>query len=119
HPDDPEKVQYKLFATGLHEALGLSVVGKDVYVVQRPELTKLVDTDGDDVADDYTTVCDKWGVSGDYHEFAFGPARDRAGNFFITLNVGFGGGHQSKAPWRGWCGKVTAKGELVPAATGL
>jgi hypothetical protein len=65
------------------------------------------------------TVCDKWGVSGDYHEFAFGPARDRQGNFYVTLNVGFSGGHQSKAPWRGWCVKITPKGELIPVATGL
>jgi hypothetical protein len=121
HPeaDKPEKVAFKLFATGLHEALGLLVDGKAIYVTQRPELTKLVDRDGDDVADDYITVCDKWAVSGDYHEFAFGPARDRHGNFFITLNVGFGGGHQSRGPWRGWCVKVTPKGELIPWATGL
>src|SRR5258707_9658544 len=52
--DDPNNVNFKLFATGLHEALGLHVDGKDVYVVQRPELTKLVDKDGDDVADEYT-----------------------------------------------------------------
>ena len=58
-------------------------------------------------------------MSGDYHEFAFGPARDKDGNFFVTLNVGFGGGHQSKAPWRGWCVKITPKGELIPYATGL
>jgi hypothetical protein len=117
--DDPDKIKFKLFATGLHEALGLHVDGKDVYVTQRPELTKLVDRDGDDVADEYITVCDKWGVSGDYHEFAFGPARDKQGNFYITLNVGFGGGHQSKSPWRGWCVKITPKGELKPFATGL
>ncbi len=68
-----------------------------MYVVQRPELTKLTDSDGDGKADEFHTVCDKWGVTGDYHEFAFGPARDKDGNFFITLNVGFGGGHQAKA----------------------
>src|SRR5437879_13840887 len=90
--EDPAQVKYKLFATGLHEALGLVVDGKDVYVTQRPELTRLTDRDGDDVADDYVTVCDKWGVSGDYHEFAFGPARDKQGNFFVTLTFGFGGG---------------------------
>jgi hypothetical protein len=106
--DDLTQVKFKLFATGLHEALGLRLVGKDLYVAQRPELTKLVDTDGDDVADLYETVCDRWGVSGDYHEFAFGPARDKDGNFYVTLNVGFGGGHQSKAPWRGW-GSVGGK----------
>jgi hypothetical protein len=118
--EDPSAVKYKLFATGLHEALGLVVDNaRTVYVVQRPELTKLIDTDGDDVADEYQTFCDKWGVSGDYHEFAFGPARDKQGNFFVTLNVGFGGGHQSKSPWRGWCVKITPKGELHPYAVGL
>lgn len=117
--DDPAKVQYKRFARGLHEALGLVMDGKDVYVCQRPELTKLIDRDGDDVVDEYVTVCDKWGVSGDYHEFAFGPARDKQGNFFITLNVGFAGGHQSKAPWRGWCVRITPQGELSPYAVGL
>jgi hypothetical protein len=108
------------FATGLHEALGLFVETNNVvYVVQRPELTRLTDEDGDGAADKYQTVCDKWGVSGDYHEFAFGPARDDKGNFFITLNVGFGGGHQAKAPWRGWCVKVTPDGKMEPFAYGL
>src|SRR2546423_13169279 len=35
--EDSAQVKYKLFATGLHEALGLVVDGKDVYVTQRPE----------------------------------------------------------------------------------
>ena len=93
---DPTKVKFTLFATGLHEALGLHAGRQRPYVVQRPELTKLVASRDPDVADQYETVCDKWGVSGDYHEFAFGPARDKDGNFYVTLNVGFGGGHQSK-----------------------
>lgn len=108
------------FASGLHEALGLYCDdNKTVYAVQRPELTKLVDRDGDGVANEYATVCDKWGVSGDYHEFAFGPARDKQGNFYITLNVGFGGGHQAKAAWRGWCVKVSPDGKMEPFAYGL
>jgi hypothetical protein len=108
------------FATGLHEALGLFVETNNVvYAVQRPELTRLTDSTGSGKADEYTTVCDKWGVSGDYHEFAFGPARDKQGNFFITLNVGFGGGHQAKAAWRGWCVKVSPEGKLEPYAYGL
>jgi len=118
--EDPTRIKFTRFATGLHEALGLSVIDNNtVYSAQRPELTKLVDKDGDGVADEFTTICDKWGVSGDYHEFAFGPARDKDGNFYITLNVGFGGGHQAKAPWRGWCMKITPKGEMEPFAYGL
>jgi hypothetical protein len=117
---NPADVKMKRFATGLHEALGLYVETNNVvYVVQRPELTKLTDEDGDGTADKFQTVCDKWGVSGDYHEFAFGPARDKNGDFFITLNVGFGGGHQAKAPWRGWCVKVSPEGKMEPFAYGL
>jgi len=117
---DPADIKFTRFASGLHEALGMVAESHDsVFVVQRPELTKITDTDGDGVADEFTTVCDKWGVSGDYHEFAFGPARDKNGNFFITLNVGFGGGHQAKAPWRGWCIKVTPDGKMEPWAYGL
>ena len=118
--EDPAEVKFKLFATGLHEALGLlrrrqgrlrrAAAGADQARAIRTATTWPTSTQ---------TICDKWGVSGDYHEFAFGPARDKDGNFFVTLNVGFGGGHQSKAPWRGWCVKITPKGELIPWATGL
>jgi hypothetical protein len=118
--DSLADVKLSKFASGLHEALGLCVQDNNtVFAVQRPELTKLVDRSGSGVATEFETVCDKWGVSGDYHEFAFGPARDKNGNFFITLNVGFGGGHQAKAPWRGWCVKVSPDGKMEPWAYGL
>jgi hypothetical protein len=121
--DEPssQAPKFSRFATGLHEALGMWVQDdKTVYVVQRPELSKLTDRNGDGTADEFATVSDKWGVSGDYHEFSFGPARDKDGNFFVTLNVGFGGGHQAKAPWRGWCVKIDGKtGEMEPWAYGL
>jgi hypothetical protein len=118
--ENPADTTFTRFATGLHEALGLSILDNNtVYVAQRPELTKVVDRNGDGVADEYLTVCDKWGVSGDYHEFAFGPARDKEGNFYVTLNVGFSGGHQAKAAWRGWCVKISPDGTMEPWAYGL
>ena len=122
HPGaaDLGQIKFSLFASGLHEALGMYVKDNHtVYVVQRPELTRITDKDGDGKADIFETVCDSWGVSGDYHEFAFGPARDKDGNFFVTLNVGFSGNHQSKAPWRGWCVKISPDGKLEPWAVGL
>ncbi|MSR56507.1 MAG: hypothetical protein EXS05_02400 [Planctomycetaceae bacterium] len=118
--DDPEEVRLKLYARGLHEILGLTLVGdNDLYLVQRPEITLVRDTNGDDEADEFITLNDKFGVSGDYHEYLFGPARDEAGNLFVTLNVGFGGGHQSKVPYRGFCLKITPRGKLEPFAYGL
>jgi hypothetical protein len=118
--DDLGRIEFRLFASGLHEPLGILADGnRSVYVVQRPELTRITDKDGDGKANAFETICDSWGVSGDYHEFAFGPARDKDGNFFVTLNVGFSGNHQSKAPWRGWCVKISPTGKLEPWATGL
>ena len=39
--------KYKLFAQGLHEALGLNYIDGELYVTQRSELTRLRDVDGD------------------------------------------------------------------------
>ena len=47
---------YKLFAEGLHEALGLNFVNGELYATQRSEITRLRDTDGDGEADDYKTL---------------------------------------------------------------
>ena len=50
-----KKGMWKLFAKGLHEPLGVFVDPKNgrVFVVQRPELTELIDSDGDGVPDLY------------------------------------------------------------------
>jgi hypothetical protein len=120
--DTPSESQFSKYAGGLHEALGMWVKDdKTVYVVQRPELTIVRDSKGSGKADGFETFCDKWGVSGDYHEYAFGPARDpKTGDFYITLNVGFGGGHQAKVPWRGWCVRVDGKtGDMEPWCYGI
>jgi len=119
--EDLSQLKITRFATGLHEALGMHVVDdRTVYVIHRPELTKLVDRDGDGTADEFTTVSDRWGVSGNYHEYAFGPARNRSGHFFLNLNVAFGDGHQARSPWRGWCLKIDpSTGAMEPWAYGL
>ncbi len=118
--DDPDQITVKPYVRGLHEILGLKVVGEnDLYLVQRPEVTLVRSTKNNDIGDDFTTVCDKFGLSGDYHEFIYGPVRDKDGNLFFTLNVGFGGGHQAKVPYRGFCLKVTPQGEMIPWAYGL
>jgi len=67
-----EKPSWKRFAHGLHEILGLAWKDGWLYVTHRPEVTRIRDTDGDGEADLFETVADGWGVSGDYHEYAFG-----------------------------------------------
>ena len=73
----PETRQWKLFANGLHEPLGIQVVSKSEFLVmQRPELTRIKDTDGDGLADVYEKVTDDFGISGNYHEFNYGPVKE-------------------------------------------
>lgn len=117
--DEVDQISMRRYATGLHEVLGLRVVGDDLYLVQRPEVTLLRDTDGDDEADEYLTVCDAFGISGDYHEYLYGPALDREGNWYITLNLGFGGGREAKAPLRGCALKIAPDGRMTPWCYGL
>lgn len=128
YAEPPTECAFRRFASGLHEPLGLSVRaeqrdGRSVtaaYCVQRGELTRLIDLDGDDRADIYETVCDGWGVSGNYHEFAFGPKFDAKGNAWVTLNVGFCDSlGKSLVPWRGWALRIDPSGTLTPVAGGL
>jgi len=124
-PTQPEKVGYRLFASGLHEPLGLMWQDGALYSLQRSELTRIKDTDGDGSADEYMTVAKGWGVSGNYHEYAYGPAVDKEGSLWLTLNASMGKGvempgfHPKDKPWRGWAMRVTKAGALEPMAAGL
>ena len=112
-----------LFAEGLCEGLGLAVVDGAVHVLQRGELSRLRDVDGDGRADAIDTVCDGWGLSGNYHEFAFGLPRDAQGNWFVSLNVSFFNDAwwhgRSTVPYRGWVLRIAPDGAITPFASGV
>ena len=115
------KLTFSLFASGLHEPLGIiaaPVPRKGYYVAQRAELTRLEDTDGDGRADVFETVA-KIPISGSYHEYAFGPVLAPNGHLRVTLNVAFGGATQAPVPWRGWMMEITPDGQMTPIAAGL
>lgn len=120
---DPRDARFHLYAEGLQEGLGLSVVDGELYVLQRSELSRLKDEDQDGIVDRIETVANDWGNSGHYHEFAFGLPRDRAGNFYISLNVSFGDPQwwhgRSTAPYRGWAMQITPDGTTTPFASGF
>ncbi|QDT18402.1 hypothetical protein [Gimesia chilikensis] len=132
YDEPPKNVTYKRFATALHEPLGLIWKDGAFYTVQRSELTRIRDTDGDGTADEYLTIAKGWGVTGHYHEYAYGPKLDHEGNLWLTLNIGLGLKKEHKARavkdptlgfaqgrWRGWGMKVTPDGELVPVCAGM
>lgn len=132
YDDPPENVRYHQFATALHEPLGLIWKDDAFYTVQRSELTRIRDTDGDGIADEYLTIAKGWGTTGNYHEYAYGPEVDGDGNLWLTLNIGMGlkGAQKnrlvtnpllkvSQGRWRGWGMKVTPTGELEPICAGM
>lgn len=140
--------QWRRFASGLYEAFGLVANDEsDLVVIQRPEITRVRDTDGDGVADVYETLADDWGITGSYHEFSYGLARDRAGNLYASSGLCSYGrgvdlpwvrgplqtaqympwtgtgpvpdGHRSVARFQGWAFQVSPRGQLLPFASGF
>jgi azurin/glucose/arabinose dehydrogenase len=109
---------YSRYAHGLHEALGLAYRDKGFYLSQRGELTRLEDEDGDGKADLYKTVY-SWPLSGNYHDYSYGPKFTPEGDMLVTLNLGWTGFGNSLVKWRGWMLKITTEGGMTPIATGL
>ncbi|MBX3253750.1 MAG: hypothetical protein KF862_06375 [Chitinophagaceae bacterium] len=113
-----EPPQYKLFARGLHEALGMNLIGDYLYVVQRSEITRLRDIDADGEADEYKTIFTR-PLAANYHEYAYSTITDADGNMVVTLNLGWTGRAESLSKWDGWMLKVDTVGNVKPFATGF
>lgn len=109
---------YKLFASGMHEVLGLAYKNNGFFASQRGELTRLEDENNDGEADFYKTYF-SWPLSGNYHEYSYGPRIDKEGNMFVHLNVSWEGRGKSLSKWRGWLLKFTPDGKMAPFATGF
>lgn len=124
------------FAEDLMEPNGILYDPKEdaYYVGQKPELTRLVDSNKDGICDRYETVTDQFGISGEYHEYHFGPVMDSLGRKYASLNLGArgeftvpdgkplgkGGGNMSyNAAWRGWVYRSDRKGHFQPLASGF
>jgi cytochrome c551/c552 len=116
---DSHQTNYRKFASGLHEILGLAYKDGVFYCSQRGELTKITDTNRDGVADLYEPIY-QFELSGNYHEYTYGPVFDKNGDMLVTLNlawIGFGEGKFAK--WRGWLVKIKPDGTLEPQSAGL
>lgn len=119
---DPSKISVKKIAEGLAEPLGLSVVDGDIFVLQKQELTQLIDHDGDEVIDEYRTHCNSWLVSANFHEFSFGLAY-KDGYFYAALAIAIlpgGASAQPQIPDRGKVVRISREdGSMEFYAEGL
>ncbi|MDX1909211.1 MAG: family 16 glycoside hydrolase [Bacteroidia bacterium] len=120
--NDPAQVKVQRIAKGLAEPLGLKVVEGEIYVLQKQELTHLIDHDQDGIIDEYRTVCNGWRASANFHEFAFGLVY-KDGYFYATLATAInpgGASTQPQIPDRGKVIKISrADGTFSFIASGL
>jgi cytochrome c len=79
-------VRIERIAEGLHEPLGLAFAEGALHVMQKQEITRLVDHDGDGWTDEYRTLTNDWGATSNFHEFGFGLAAVE-GDLVAALSV--------------------------------
>jgi glucose/arabinose dehydrogenase len=113
----PTNIKFTQFASGLHEVLGLAYRDGWLYCTQRGEVTRMKDTNGDGRADVFETVGNGWGLTGDYHEYAFGSKFDKDTNIWVVLCLT--GSFTSETDFRGWCMRVTPDGKTIPTCSGI
>ena len=134
---DPKKFDWRLFASSLHNACGMHIVSpREIVISQMPELTRIVDTDGDGQADLYENLSSAWGMSGNYHETNH-IVPDAKGGYFVAVGtashngpvfynvrgeyskIGRRGRNYSAASWKGWVLHVDSQGEMTPWCKGF
>ncbi|MFK7790368.1 MAG: PA14 domain-containing protein [Phycisphaeraceae bacterium] len=82
---DTSKITVREISTELHDPLGMNFVNGALYICDRNEISKWVDTDGDGYPDGRESFASGW-VSDNYHHFTFGlPYYD--GHFYLSLST--------------------------------
>lgn len=118
---DPGNIKVQRYAFGMAEPLGVKVVNDRIFVLQKQELTELIDSNKDGVADEYRSIANGWGVTPNFHEFAFGLVYHKGffyGNLAIAINPG-GKSTQPQNPDRGHVIQIAMDGTYKFVASGL
>lgn len=134
--EDPAGFQWRHFASGFHNPCGIHIVGPGHIIIgQMAELTEVIDTDSDGVADEYTNLSTDFGLSGNYHEtmdicpdgeggiyLAPGTASHNGPTFATPRGpyskLGRHGRNYSAVQWRGWVIHRAADGSITPVSSG-
>jgi len=116
---DTNQITIERIATGLSEPLGLKVVGEDIFVLQKQELSQLIDENRDGIIDEYRTICDAFGVRPDFHEYSYGLTY-KEGFFYANLGLAMRlMSHEVQLEDRGTAIKIGLDGQYERIATGL
>ena len=126
------KGEWRLFAEGLFDSLGVIAEddrGLTIVAGQKAELTRISDTNGDGVADNYETLFDAHSYHANYHTYMHGPVRGPDGSYYFALNLvhdpsdsTYNAGSQTMGTWggfSGWAIRVRPDGKSELFASGL
>ena len=80
--DTLDTLVWQRIATGLNQPLGLKIVGEQIYVVGRDQITRLVDLNADGEIDFYENFNNDVYNSEHFHEPSMDLQTDAAGNFY-------------------------------------
>lgn len=78
---------WQRIATGLNQPLGLKIVGQQIYVVGRDQITRLVDLNADGETDFYENFNNDTYNSEHFHEQVMDLQTDAAGNFYYMKSA--------------------------------
>jgi len=96
-----EKLEWRRFASGMYETLGLAIVDDVVYTSGRDQITRYHDLNHDGEADYYENFNNQIMSTRGFHEFVFDLQTDKKGNFYFAkanpVNAGGGGFGNQKA----------------------
>ena len=81
--DNLENLQWKRFASGGYETLGLKIVDDVIYTSGRDQITRYVDINNDGECDYYENFNNQLTSSSGFHEFVFDLQTDKDGNFYF------------------------------------
>jgi mono/diheme cytochrome c family protein len=82
--DGDSTLSWRRIASGMFQPLGLKIVGGEIYVTCRDQITILRDKNGDRETDFYENFNNDHQVTDHFHEFAVGLQTDAEGNFYYA-----------------------------------
>ncbi len=120
-PAAPIDTRVQRIAEGLHEPLGMTWVDGRLFVLQKQELTELIDLDGDGSIDRYSAFSFDWPANSNFHSFAFGLLNKDKGFYFLLSICVLPGGAScpEQLPTQGKLLHVNMQGQAKIIASGF
>jgi hypothetical protein len=93
--DNLEQLEWKRFASGIHEPLGLKIVDDIIYTLVMTRSHVIHDLNNDGEADYYENFNNDWELTSGFHAFLFDLHTDPEGNFVFAFGSPVRGGGRS------------------------